>query len=640
MPHPSRFILFITLLTFACSDPPKEEPATTPEKTPAKADVSAKATDTAKANEGPAVVGEPAAEDQKAAGQRSLVNAYLGASPSGWQDASALPKSPVFKPESDTSALPFTLRYLNEGELPPPEHVRPEAFINAFTYDYGATGAALTLNYEAVPNPFGDTTFVVLGLQGRKGADTPSNPVHLILLVDDSPSMRSPERLTLITRVLQDITQQLNPDDRITLATYGGHAQLILGPTPGDDLRSLRYGFDLLRDDNRSTAGSLPDGDGMRIAESQIIPDNKDIAQHVVILSDGDPRVSGSTADEAVTAAQALYDKGVSVHAVTVGTGDLKAPEMERITLKGGGIHTYAQDIDDLTKPLLERLEIPLNYIGRDFTASVEWNPAAVKRYRLIGFEKSGDLDNTTHGRSSYLPDHQATAIYEIETVPGSKDNLGKLILSAKAMGSADQQDIPYDLVRAGIRSKFENGAPRVQFAVLAAILGEFLARKPEAATRDIKALTAAITPLAPQIPRGETLLEILELVGALDTEKQTALGIAEPEVVAAKTPKKRKDDGPKEPVVHGSKEDIAKVFDTKKKDIEGCYKRILMKSAAAGGTIGVEVTVSSTGRVSRVNVGVDQIGNGMGNCVKAKIKNWRFPAVGEVVKVNKKWRF
>jgi Ca-activated chloride channel family protein len=322
----------------------------------------------------------------------------------------------TFSVDVDTGAYANTRRFLTQGRLPPRDAVRSEEFINYFRYDYArpvdrTTPFSITTDVAVTPwNP--DTRLLRIGLRGYDLPREGRPPANLVFLVDVSGSMSSADKLPLVKTALAGLAGQLERQDKVSIVVYAGAAGMALEPT--NDERKIRDALDRL-----SAGGSTAGAAGLQLAYN-IARDNfiKGGVNRILIATDGDFNVGVSHTKALIEMIENEREHGITLTTLGFGTGNYNEAMMEQIADHGNGNYAYIDSALEARKVLGEQMEAALFTIAKDVKIQVEFNPARVSQYRLIGYEnralREEDFDNDRVDAGDIGAGHQVTAIYEI----------------------------------------------------------------------------------------------------------------------------------------------------------------------------------------------------------------------------------
>ncbi|MCP4695740.1 MAG: VWA domain-containing protein [Gammaproteobacteria bacterium] len=323
----------------------------------------------------------------------------------------------TFSIDVDTASYSNVRRFIQSSRLPPKDAVRIEEFINYFSYDYpqpdGEHPFSITAELSLCPwNPVHQ--LVHIGLQGRKIAKEQQPDSNLVLLLDVSGSMDQPNKLPLLKQAFRLLVKQLEKKDSVAIVVYAGAAGLVLAPTPGDDKETILQALNSLQ-----AGGSTAGGQGIqlayRTAREHFLKGGNN---RVILATDGDFNVGISSDAELVRLIEAKRDEGIFLTVLGLGTGNYKDSKMEKLADKGNGNYAYIDNIREAKKVLGTELSATLLTIAKDVKIQVEFNPAKVKAYRLIGYENrmlaKEDFSDDTKDAGELGAGHTVTALYEI----------------------------------------------------------------------------------------------------------------------------------------------------------------------------------------------------------------------------------
>ncbi|SHK18297.1 vWA domain-containing protein [Hymenobacter psychrotolerans] len=390
--------------------------------------------------------------------QPGVGESYASIQENGFHSAQKDPLS-TFSIDVDAASYSNVRRFLQQGQLPPRDAVRVEEMINYFQYDFpqptGAEPFSVTTELAGCPwNPAHQ--LVQVALQGRQVATDKLPPANLVFLVDVSGSMYGADRLGLVQAGLRLLVKELRPQDRVALVVYAGAAGLVLPPTPGN-----KRGEILRAIDNLQAGGSTAGGAGLRLAY-QVARDNfqKDGNNRVVLATDGDFNVGEKSDDAMERLVVQERESGVFLTVLGVGQGNYQDKKMELLADKGNGNYAYLDNLDEARRVLVRQFGGTLFTLAKDVKLQVEFNPARVREYRLIGYENRAlaaeDFNNDRKDAGELGAGHTVTALYEVVPV-GAPPVVDKL----KYQAAATEQPAPAsaDLLTVKMRYKEPQGS-------------------------------------------------------------------------------------------------------------------------------------------------------------------------------------
>jgi Ca-activated chloride channel family protein len=349
----------------------------------------------------------------------------------------------TFALDVDNASYTNVRRFLHDGQLPPPDAVRVEELLNFFHYDLPAPVAGspdpVRISTELSECPWAPGHQLArIGVQARRVATASLPPANLVFLVDVSGSMLEEDRLPLVRAGLRLLTRQLRPQDHVALVAYAGAAGLVLPPTAGTRQSTILEAIGRLE-----AGGATNGGEGLRLAYA--------VAQQyfqrggnnrVILASDGDFNV-GETSDEAteqlITQQRAT---GVYLTVLGVGRGNLRDSRMETLADKGNGNYAYLDNLDEARRTLVAQFGGTLFTVAKDVKLQVEFNPARVAGYRLVGYENrqlaAEDFNNDRKDAGELGAGHTVTALYEIVPAGADKALVDRLKYQAAPAAAAD----------------------------------------------------------------------------------------------------------------------------------------------------------------------------------------------------------
>lgn len=330
----------------------------------------------------------------------------------------------TFSIDVDTASYANVRRFLmNEGRLPPPEAVRIEEMINYFAYDYSPPSdrTPFSVDMETTECPWQPAHRLVrVGLKGREIDRHERGPSNLVFLLDVSGSMGESNKLPLVKQAMRMLVEQLQADDRVAIVTYASGTAVPLPSARGDDRRRIIAAIDSLQSGG-STYGSA----GIELAYQQA-------AEHFVeggvnrvfLCTDGDLNVGITNDNDLVRLIERKAKTSVFLTVLGFGTGNLKDGKLEKLADKGNGIYAYIDGLREAHRVLVEQMTGSLVTIAKDVKIQVEFNPAEVAAYWLVGYENrvmaNRDFDNDRKDAGDIGAGHTVTALYELVPAHGN----------------------------------------------------------------------------------------------------------------------------------------------------------------------------------------------------------------------------
>lgn len=410
----------------------------------------------------------------------------------------------TFSLDVDTASYANVRRFLRHGQKPPRDAVRVEELVNYFPYDYPRptdTAEPFRSTVTVLPTPWNkDTRLLHIGIKGYDIDRSERPRLNLVFLIDVSGSMGPADRLPLLQQALRLLVEQLRPDDTVGIVTYAGRSGVLLEPTRGTDKGKIIAAIDGLGAGG-STAGAAGIDAAYRLAEAHF---DKRAVNRVILGTDGDFNVGIS---DPRMLEQVIEDKrqtGIYLSIIGVGDNNYNDRLMQTLAQKGNGIAAYMNDLTEARKIFVDNMQ-SLFPIADDVKVQVEFNPAQVAEYRLIGYEtrllRREDFKNDRIDAGEVSAGHTVTAIYEI-TPPGSpalafeplryqpeqsaaatSDEIANVRIRYKLPGQANSR-----LIEQPVRQALDDAAKastEVRFAVAVAGFGQMLRGDPNLKTWD-----------------------------------------------------------------------------------------------------------------------------------------------------------
>jgi Ca-activated chloride channel homolog len=413
----------------------------------------------------------------------------------------------TFSIDVDTASYSNVRRFINSGSLPPKDAVRVEEMINYFSYDYREPEGdkPFSIDIDATSCPWEPTHRLLrIGLKGREVPNEKRPASNLVFLLDVSGSMMPAERLPLVKQAMRLLVDKLGENDRVAIVIYAGGSGLALNSTPGNQKEKILRALEELQ-----AGGSTNGAEGIELAY-KVAADNfiKGGVNRVILATDGDFNIGVTNQGDLIRMIEAKAKTGVFLSVLGVGTDNLKDSTMQKLADKGNGNYAYLDSVDEARKVLVQQINGTLMTIAKDVKIQVEFNPARVASYRLIGYEKrllrKEDFNNDKVDAGEIGAGHTVTALYEVvpadsgATDPAASvppvDPLKYQSPNPPAVAKRDMT-ASSELVTVKLRhkkpegdvseltersftdngSKFENAAPDLKFAAAVAEFGMLL---------------------------------------------------------------------------------------------------------------------------------------------------------------------
>jgi len=402
----------------------------------------------------------------------------------------------TFSIDVDTGAYANVRRFLNDGQLPPQDAVRVEEMINYFDYQYAPPADRSTpfrVATELAHAPWNDQAWLLrIGIKGFEANASERPAANLVFLIDVSGSMQSPDKLPLLKNAFRLLTDQLTARDRVSMVVYAGSSGVVLEPTPGNEKQRILEAIDRL-EAGGSTNGAEGIERAYQLARAGHI--QKGI-NRVVLATDGDFNVGVVNFEALVDMAERQRASGTALTTLGFGTGNYNDKLLEQLADAGNGNYSYIDTLSEARKVLVSELSSTLFTIAKDVKIQVEFNPAQIVEYRLIGYENRmlarEDFNNDKVDAGEVGAGHRITALYEV--IPaGSKGRIDDLRYTNSAVALRGRDDeianvrVRYKLPQADSSQLLEypiarrtlvatdKASPDLRFAASVAAFGQLL---------------------------------------------------------------------------------------------------------------------------------------------------------------------
>jgi len=379
---------------------------------------------------------------------------YESPDENSWKSSKSDPLS-TFSIDVDTASYSNFRRFITDHQLPPEDAVRIEEMINYFTYDYKEprNGDPVRINTELSKCPWSKTNSILkVGIKG-KSIDLKKAPAgNLVFLIDVSGSMMSYNKLPLLKKSFKLLVNNLRKNDSVSIAVYAGAAGTVLEPTKGKNKEKILKAIEKLRAGG-STAGAQGIKLAYKLAEKSFIKGGNN---RVILATDGDFNVGISSDSALVKLIEKERKKGIFLTVLGFGMGNYKDSKMEKLADKGNGNYSYIDNLLEAKKVLVNQMSGTLFTIAKDVKIQVEFNPAAVAGYRLIGYEnrmlKKEDFNNDKKDAGEVGAGHTVTALYEI--IPTGSEN-SVIVDDLKYQKNPDYSEVsPEEMATVKVRYK------------------------------------------------------------------------------------------------------------------------------------------------------------------------------------------
>ncbi|MEM1277102.1 MAG: VWA domain-containing protein [Pseudomonadota bacterium] len=397
----------------------------------------------------------------------------------------------TFSVDVDTASYSFTRSALQNGVLPQKDAVRVEELINYFSYAYQGPEdrrVPFATHVSIMPTPWNEATQLIrIGIKGYEVTPEEKPRSNLVFLLDTSGSMNQPNKLPLLKTSFRMLVETLDPEDTVSIVVYAGSAGTVLEPTQARDKAKILAALDQL-----SAGGSTAGGEGIRqayqMAEANFDPDG---VNRVILATDGDFNVGITDIDELKGFVERKRQTGVYLSILGFGRGNYNDQLMQALAQNGNGQAAYIDTLNEARKILVEEASSTLFPIAKDVKLQIEFNPATVAEYRLIGYEtrllNREDFNNDKVDAGEIGSGHRVTALYEVTPV-GTRGAIDGLRYQTALAPEGQSEEYAFlkvrykqpeadasELISLPITRADEASDPEAEFAAAVAAFGQLL---------------------------------------------------------------------------------------------------------------------------------------------------------------------
>jgi Ca-activated chloride channel family protein len=422
----------------------------------------------------------------------------------------------TFGLDVDTASYTLTRNYLSRGILPPKDAVRVEEFVNVFPNNVvagraGETDSAFAVRVDGAPNPLHAGYHVIrVALKAKEVDPRERKAAHLTFVIDVSGSMAAENRLGLVKRSLALLVDKLDERDTIGIVVYGSTGRRVLAPTSAANRERILSAIEGLRPEgstNLEQGLSL----GYEMAQESFV---RGTSNRVVLCTDGVANTGQTEADALLTRIRGEATRGIDMMALGFGMGNYNDALLQRLADEGNGQYAYIDDLGEARAFFLRRLTSVLEVVARDAKAQVEFNPARVERYRLLGYEKRDvadrDFRNDAIDAGEINSGHSVTALFEVKLKggPGS-GRIGVARLRYKTDPRSEGVEFSREIADEAMSRTFDQASPAFRTAYVAARFAEHLRKSYWVKEESL----AALQPIADELPESQPTNELADLI-------------------------------------------------------------------------------------------------------------------------------
>ena len=423
----------------------------------------------------------------------------------------------TFAMDVDTASYTKVRDYLSSGQLPPADLVRVEEMINYFKMEYpDPASGAFSINLEGAPSPFAGEGMYLLrvGIQGRHIAGWERKDALLTFVVDVSGSMSDENRIGMVKYGLTRLVDRLGPNDRVAIVAFTDTAWVVLEPTSvearGRILDAINGLYPMASTNTEA---------GLRLGYDLAWRNYRDGAiNRVILCSDGVANVGVTDPNVLAQYAQDYYGRNIFLSTVGVGHGNYNDQLLEQLADKGNGVYSFLDSEQAAERIFTQDIEGTLQTIAKDAKIQVDFNPNAVRAYRLLGYENRAvadqDFRNDTVDAGEVGAGHSVTALYEVQFNPEASGDVVVVRVRYEDPDTRAVAEVSQNFARSNFQSDFNRASPRFQLAVAVAQFAEILRYSPYTRGEQLRQVGELAYNLQWQLPLDPDVAEFGQLVG------------------------------------------------------------------------------------------------------------------------------
>jgi len=423
----------------------------------------------------------------------------------------------TFAMDVDTASYTKMRDYINGGQLPPVDLVRVEEFVNYFNMEYpDPESGAFSLNLEGARSPFAEegTWLIRVGIQGRHIAGWERKDALLTFVVDVSGSMEEENRIGMVKYGLTRLVDRLGPNDRVAIVAYTDTAWVVLEPTSVENRQRILDAINGLYPMYSTNTEA-----GLRLGYDLAHRNYRDGAiNRVILCSDGVANVGNTDPNVLAQYAQDYYGRNIFLSTVGVGHGTYNDVLLETLADKGNGVYSFLDSEQAAERIFTQDLEGTLQTIAKDAKIQVDFNPNAVRAYRLLGYENRAvadqDFRNDQVDAGEVGAGHSVTALYEVQLHPEATDEIAVVRVRYEDPDTRAVAEASKALKRSELQSDFGRTSPRFQLAVAVAEFAEVLRYSPYTRGEQLRRVAELARNLQWQLPFDPDVAEFAQLAG------------------------------------------------------------------------------------------------------------------------------
>lgn len=385
----------------------------------------------------------------------------------------------TFGMDVDTASYSITRRYLNDGNLPPPEAVRVEEFVNNFDYNYDPPmNSAFAIHIEAATSIFGEgkrLQMLCIGIKGRVVPDEDRKDAILTFVIDVSGSMDMENRLGLVKQALSLLVEQLRPGDEVGIVVYGSRARIVLEHTGIEARGEILEAISSLR-----TEGATNAEEGLRMGYNLALRNARFGAiNRVILCSDGVANVGKTGAKDILAEIRSHVEEGITLSTIGFGMGNYNDVLMEQLADNGDGSYAYVDTLNEARRVFVENLTGTLQLVAKDAKVQVDFDQQTVSRFRLLGYEnrrlENEQFRDDSADGGEVGSGHSVTAFYEIKLHEEASGELATVYIRYEDPDTYQVIELNESVHSSQLKASFYDASPEFQLAAAVAEFAEIL---------------------------------------------------------------------------------------------------------------------------------------------------------------------
>lgn len=431
----------------------------------------------------------------------------------------------TFAMDVDNASYTVARTYVMDGNVPDPDSVRVEEFVNYFNHHYEQPGeGAFAIHLDGSPSPFGGEKYWLMrvGLQGKVIAPEARQDATLIFVIDVSGSMDMDNRLGLVKRSLRLLVDELRPSDAVGIVVYGSQGRVVLEPTSAENKAQIMQAIDALYSEGSTNAEEgLQLGYRMAAANAQA-----GRITRIILCSDGVANVGNTGPDSILKTIRTYVDQGVTLSTVGFGMDNFNDVLMEQLANDGDGNYYYVDTLSEARRVFVENLTGTLQVIAKDAKVQVDFDPAVVSRYRLLGYEnravKDEQFRDDTVDAGEVGAGHSVTALYEIKFHDAAAGPAATVTIRYQDPDTGQVTEQSAALAHEDFHPTFAEMGPRFQLDAAVAEYAEILRHSYWAQDSSLAAVRQLAQQISAALPDDPDATEFAYLVSQAERMQQS----------------------------------------------------------------------------------------------------------------------